>query len=127
MDYVLANFIAALAAVVFSVFTSFIASRSGRTIYRKIMWCYLVTLFVASVVSTVMQFSIAILAFGALFSCTIAIVAQVAFAVKLGHLATGDSFGNRDWDNFATPSSSIDDYTNSWKQPYHGMNDPLRR
>ncbi|POZ80495.1 hypothetical protein C3743_39425 [Burkholderia contaminans] len=67
MDYVLANFMAIMAAAIFSVFTSFIASRSGRLIYRKIMWGYLTTLLVAAIVITVMQLPFTILAFGALF------------------------------------------------------------
>ncbi|WP_080752243.1 hypothetical protein [Burkholderia gladioli] len=126
MDYVLANFIAALAAVVFSVFTSFIASRSGRTIYRKIMWCYLVTLFVASVVTTAMQFSIAILAFGALFSCILAIVAQVAFAVKLGHLVMADTVNSHRWDRCGSTTGPLDDIRNSANPMHYGANDPLR-
>ncbi|MDN7430794.1 hypothetical protein [Burkholderia sp. AU45388] len=126
MDYVLANFMAVMAAVIFSVFTSFIASRSGRLIYRKIMWGYLATLLIAAIVVTVMQLPFAILAFGSLFSCIFGVFVQLGIAVKLGHLAMTDRSGGGYGDNFAKSRSFVDDYTNSWKQSYHGPNDSLR-
>ncbi|KOR18234.1 MULTISPECIES: hypothetical protein [Burkholderia] len=126
MDYVLANFMAILAAVIFSVFTSFIASRSGRLIYRKIMWGYLTTLLIAAIVITVMQLPFTVLAIGALSSCIIGVFAEIGIAAKLGHLAMIDRSGDGYDDNFAMSRSFVDEYTNSWKQSYHGPNDSLR-
>ncbi|WP_185731730.1 hypothetical protein [Burkholderia contaminans] len=126
MDYVLANFMAVLAAIIFSVFTSFIASRSGRTIYRKIILGYLITLLIAAVVITVMQLPFGILAFGSLVSCILGVFAEIGIAVKLGHLTMSNAAGGGHSDKFGRPRSLVDDYTNSWKQPYHGPNDSLR-
>jgi hypothetical protein len=126
MDYVLANFMAVMAAVIFSVFTSFIASRSGRLIYRKIMWGYLTTLLVAAIVITVMQLPFTILAFGAFSSCIFGVFAEIGIAAKVGHFAITDRSGGGYDDNFARSRSFVDEYTNSWKQSYHGLNDSLR-
>ncbi|WP_334001428.1 hypothetical protein [Burkholderia gladioli] len=109
MDYVLANFIAALAAVVFSVFTSFIASRSGRPIYRKIMWSYLAILLISAIVVTVLQLSIAVLIFGALFSCILTVFVQVAMAVKMGHLTMTSGSYLEHRDRFGAHCSAMDD------------------
>jgi len=114
MDYVLGNFMAVLAAVVFSVFTSFIASRSGRTIYRKIMWGYLITLPIAAIVITVMQLPFAILAFGALFSCILGVLAQLGVAVKLGHLIMTDGHYGDGWNKASASNSTSNNLSDDW-------------
>lgn len=125
MDYVFVIFFAAFAALVYSVFTSFIASRSGRPIYRKIMWTYLAILAIAAIVITVMQLPSEWLAFGSLLTAVPFVFLQLAIAVKLGHLTMKDAQYSRA--NYGMPSTPADEYTNSWKQIYHGMNDPHRR
>ncbi|WP_175971900.1 hypothetical protein [Burkholderia sp. BCC0322] len=114
MDYVLANFMAVLAAIIFSVFTSFIASRSGRTAYRKIMWSYLITLLIAAIVITGMQLPFAILAFGALLSCIFGVFAQLAIAVKLGHLVMTDGHYGDGWNKASSSDNTSSDLCNDW-------------
>lgn len=127
MDYVFANFFAAFAALVFSVFTSFIATRSGRPIYRKIMWSYLAMLLIAAIVITVMQVSAAVLAFLSVFSCIGGVVIEVAIAVKLGHLKMADAPQTKRWKTPTANGSSIDAIRNTAGPLYNGVYDPLRR
>lgn len=114
MDYVLANFMAIMSAAIFSVFTSFIASRSGRLIYRKIMWGYLTTLLVAAIVITVMQLPFTILAFGALFSCIFGVFAQLGVAVKLGHLIMTGAHYDDGWNTARSSNNASSDLSNDW-------------
>ncbi|MDN7742142.1 hypothetical protein [Burkholderia gladioli] len=127
MDYVFSIAFAGFFAVIYSVFTSFIASRSGRPIYRKIMWGYLSILVAAAAIITAAQLPPEWLIFGAVLTIPIAVFGQLTAAVKLGHMAMSNSPGTAQRDGFSAPSSLTNDYTNSWKQIYHGANDPLRR
>lgn len=126
MDYVLANFFAVLAAVVYSVFTSFIASRSGRTIYRKIMWGYLITLLVSAIVITVVQLPFEWLAFGALLSCIFGVFAQIGIAVKLGHIAVTEAPARSHWERSKLLTTTTEDIRNSANPIHYGAHDPLR-
>ncbi|RXV64153.1 hypothetical protein D1006_40845 [Burkholderia stabilis] len=126
MDYVLANFFAVMAAVVYSVFTSFIASRSGRLIYRKIMWGYLFTLLIAALVITVMQLPFEWLAVGALLSCIFCVFAQLGIAVKLRHITMTDAPAQSHWDRSKLLTSPTDDIRNSANPIHYGDRDPLR-
>ncbi|KML57033.1 hypothetical protein VL15_15000 [Burkholderia cepacia] len=90
------------------------------------MWGYLFTLLIAALVITVMQLPFEWLAFGALLSCIFCVFAQLGIAVKFGHIALTDRSYNGHHDGLGRQSSLVDDYTNSWKQSYHGPNDSLR-
>ncbi|MBW5287320.1 hypothetical protein [Burkholderia gladioli] len=127
MDYVFANFFAAFAALVFSIFTSFIATRSGRPIYRKIMWGYVAMLMIAAIVISVTQISAAVLAFVSIFSCIGGVVIEAAIAVKLGHLHMADAPPTERWRKTNANGSSIDAIRNSAGPLYNGVYDPLRR
>lgn len=130
MDYGFFVFVlvfSAFAALIYSVFTSVLASRSGRPVYRKIMWAYLSTLLVAAVIITVTKLPIEWLAFGALFSCIICLIAQFAIAVKLRHIAMTDAHYRSGWEGRGAGSGVSDPMRNSAGPLYNGRYDPLRR
>ena len=114
MDYVFANFFAAFAALAFSVFTSFIATRSGRPIYRKIMWSYLAILLIAAIVITVMQLSTAILALGSLFTCILLVVAQFGVAATRGHISVSNAHRSSGWRGLDISQPQKRDYFADW-------------
>ncbi|MBJ9711934.1 hypothetical protein MMZ06_27565 [Burkholderia gladioli] len=126
MDYVFSIAFACFFALIYSVFTSFIASRSGRSIYRKIMWGYLSILVVAAAVITIAQLPPEWLIFGAVLTIPIAIFGQLGTAVTLGHLKTSSPLPAYQRDRYATRSTSTDDIRNSANPIHYGSHDPLR-
>ncbi|WP_126243103.1 hypothetical protein [Burkholderia gladioli] len=126
MDYVFASFFAAFAALVFSVFTSFIASRSRRPIYRKIMWGYVAGLLIADIAITVLQLSPAIMAFGSLLSTILGVAMQLGIAVKLGHIVMTDAPSQRQPGRYGMGTTTTDDVRDSTNPIHYGSHDPLR-
>ncbi|WP_186033957.1 hypothetical protein [Burkholderia gladioli] len=126
MDYVFSIAFAGFFALIYSVFTSFIASRSGRPIYRKIMWGYLAVMFVAASVILFDQLPPEWLIFGAVLTIPIAVFGQLGIAVTVGHLKTSAPFTAHQRDSYATRSTSTDDIRNSANPIHYGSHDPLR-
>ncbi|POS07378.1 hypothetical protein [Burkholderia gladioli] len=127
MDYVFDIFVAGFSTLIFSIFTALLASRSRRPIYRKIMWGYVATVPVAGILFSTFQASVDYFAAAVFLSSLLGVFVEVAVAVKLGHLMMVDAPYEGHGTGFGRRSSLADDYTNSWKQTYHGPNDPLRR
>ncbi|WP_318828490.1 hypothetical protein [Burkholderia cepacia] len=126
MDYILASIFAGFFALIYSVFAIFIATRSRRTIYRKIMWGYLATLVVAALVIVVLQLPAEWLAFGAVISSAFGVFGQFGIAVKLGHLYMTDTPPGSHWDGFRSRTDTVDDIRNSANPIHYGARDPLK-
>ncbi|WP_175914484.1 hypothetical protein [Burkholderia metallica] len=114
MDYVFSIAFAGFFALIYSLFTSVIASRTRRPIYRKIMWGYLTTLLIAAVVITVLQLPSEWLAFGAALSSAFGVFAELGIAVKLGHLTMTDGHYSGGWNKASASNSTRGDFSNDW-------------
>ncbi|VWB88012.1 hypothetical protein BME24068_04193 [Burkholderia metallica] len=78
------------------------------------MWGYLATLLISAVVVTVMQLPFAILAFGALFSCIVGVLAQLGAAVKFGHLIMTGTHFDDGWNTARSSNNASSDLSNDW-------------
>ncbi|KHJ63270.1 hypothetical protein [Burkholderia glumae] len=126
MDYILATFFAVMAATVYSAFALFINARGRRPAYRIVMWGYILVLFAASVATVTLNLPIEYLIFGSLISAFLGVGTQMVVAVKLGHIQMSNPEYPSRIGEFNKRMGISDEYTNSWKQTYHGPNDPLR-
>ncbi|WP_257835407.1 hypothetical protein [Burkholderia glumae] len=126
MDYILATFFAVMAATVYSAFALFINARGRRPAYRIVMWGYILVLFAASVATVTLNLPIEYLIFGSLISAFLGVGTQMVVAVKLGHIQMSNPEYPSCIGEFNKRMGISDEYTNSWKQTYHGPNDPLR-
>ncbi|WP_186100621.1 hypothetical protein [Burkholderia gladioli] len=114
MDYVFSIAFAGFFALIYSVFTSFIASRSGRPIYRKIMWGYLAVMFVAASVIFFDQLPPEWLIFGAILTSPIGVVVEFGIALMLRHLTLANGHSTDAWSSPSLLRDARTDYFTGW-------------